>query len=235
MSQYYVGIKQVFAWPEERDGKPGYAVVYRHGQHDAYQSWSPKDEFERFYLPQGNDPTRVTQAMVDGFIGDATHPATVGGKMTVLNVELKNGTVFAESSACVDPKNYDEKLGASICMTRVKDRVWHLLGFALQWARRGLAVVAVLLSLSASLSAADLGPRITTTDGGSYTRAADGHYYPSGQAVAASRPAYLPSVVPANYPPIAAHSPPIASYSSCPGGNCPTGFRPAPRFAFPVK
>lgn len=138
MSQFYVGVKQVFAWPEEKDGKAGYAVVYRYGQPDAYQSWSPKDEFERFYLPQGNDPTRVTQAMVDGFVSDATHPATVNGKMTVLNVELKNGTVFAESSACVDPANYDEKIGAGICLNRAKDRVWHLLGFALQWARRGL-------------------------------------------------------------------------------------------------
>lgn len=41
-----------------------------------------------------------------------------------------------------------------------------------------------------------------------------------------SRPAYLPSVTPASYAPAA---------SSCPGGNCPTGFRPAPRFAFPTK
>lgn len=139
MSQYYVGIKQVFAWPEEKYGQPGYHVVYRYGQPDAYHSWSPKEEFEKFYFPQGNDPTRVTQAMVDGFVAEGTHPTTVGGKMTVLNVELKNGTVFAESSACVDPANYDEKLGADICLKRVKDHVWHLLGFALQWARRGLS------------------------------------------------------------------------------------------------
>lgn len=138
MSQFYVGIKQVFAWPESKEGRDGYHVVYRYGQPDAYDSWSPKEEFERFYLAQGNDPTRITQAMVDDFIADGTHPTTVGGKMTVLNVELKNGTVFAESSACVDPANYDEKLGASICAERVKSRVWHLLGFALQWARAGL-------------------------------------------------------------------------------------------------
>jgi hypothetical protein len=138
MSQYYVGIKQVFAWPEERDGRPGYHVVYREGQPDAYHSWSPKDEFEKFYLPQGSDPTRITQEMVDGFVDETTYPTTVAGKMTVLNVELKNGTVYAESSACVDPKNYDERLGAEICLKRAKDRVWHLLGFALQWARQGL-------------------------------------------------------------------------------------------------
>ena len=41
-----------------------------------------------------------------------------------------------------------------------------------------------------------------------------------------ARPAYLPSVTPASYAPVS---------SSCPGGNCPTGFRPAPRFAFPAK
>lgn len=140
MSQFYIGIKQIFAWPEPKNGQDGYHVVYDKGTKDEYHSWSPKDKFEAAYLPMGeaNDGSRITQEMVDAFVADTTHPTTVAGKMTVLNVELANGTVFAESSACVDPKNYDEQLGAGICLSRAKDRVWHLLGFALQWARRGL-------------------------------------------------------------------------------------------------
>nr|WP_246275824.1 Gp49 family protein [Brasilonema bromeliae] len=101
--------------------------------------------------------------MVDGFVAKC-EPATVGGKMTVCSVELANGTLYAESSACVDPASYDEAVGKGICLDRAKDRVWHLLGFALQWARRGLppaaaAIVAVML-LAGHVAAADLGSPI---------------------------------------------------------------------------
>lgn len=140
MSQFYVGVKQIYAYPAKgKDGGEGYCVIYRKGQPDEYQSWSPKAEFERFYLPMGeaSDGSRITPEMVDGFIRETT-PSTVNGKMTVTNVELANGTLYAESSACVDPKNYSEAIGHTICVDRAKDRVWHLLGFVLQWSRNGL-------------------------------------------------------------------------------------------------
>jgi hypothetical protein len=43
----YIGTKRVDAWPEERDGEAGYAVVYS----DGYKSWSPKIVFEAAYEP----------------------------------------------------------------------------------------------------------------------------------------------------------------------------------------
>lgn len=43
----YVGTKIVKAEPEERDGKPGFGVVYE----DGYRSWSPKAVFEHAYRP----------------------------------------------------------------------------------------------------------------------------------------------------------------------------------------
>lgn len=59
MTQYYVGVKVVMAWPAKADkdygghkaGEDGYAVKYE----DGYQSWSPKDVFEAAYFPLGND------------------------------------------------------------------------------------------------------------------------------------------------------------------------------------
>ena len=41
MTQFYIGAKQVMAWPQDKDGAPGYAVKYL----DGYTSWSPKDTF----------------------------------------------------------------------------------------------------------------------------------------------------------------------------------------------
>ena len=50
--QEFIGIKRIAAWPQEKDGKPGYAVRYP----DGYVSWSPKDEFEKFYMPLTFEP-----------------------------------------------------------------------------------------------------------------------------------------------------------------------------------
>lgn len=41
----YVGTKIIQAEPEEKDGKPGYQVIYP----DGYVSWSPKATFEAAY------------------------------------------------------------------------------------------------------------------------------------------------------------------------------------------
>jgi len=41
----YIGTKIVRAEPEDREGAPGYAVVYE----DGYRSWSPKAVFEHAY------------------------------------------------------------------------------------------------------------------------------------------------------------------------------------------
>lgn len=42
----YIGAKCVVAWPEERDGKPGFAVRYL----DGYTSWSPAEPFQASYV-----------------------------------------------------------------------------------------------------------------------------------------------------------------------------------------
>ena len=133
----YIGVKQVHAVLACKGSEVGYEVVYDLGTDREYRSWSPRDKFERAYLPLDGDGSRVTQNMVDNFVS-TTSTITIADKMTVGFIQLANGTLYTESSACVDPANYDEALGAKICMDRAKDRVWHLLGFVLQWAKHGL-------------------------------------------------------------------------------------------------
>lgn len=50
MIQSYVSTEQVRAWPQERDGQPGYAVEHE----DKRTSWYPKGVFENSNLPIGN-------------------------------------------------------------------------------------------------------------------------------------------------------------------------------------
>lgn len=144
MTQHYIGAKRVQAYPLLKNGEPGYGVIYE----DGYQSWSPKAAFEKAYLPLGDryappgvakspNSNTVTQAMVDNFIRQV-QVSTLGEKTTVVQATLANGFELVESSACVDPVNYSEEVGAEICLERIKSKVWQLLGFALQWAVSGV-------------------------------------------------------------------------------------------------
>ena len=143
----YIGTKLIQAescpaWKnvgEHKIGDPGYRVRYA----DGYESWSPKDVFEAAYLPvtvnktlRTNAPS-ISQEMVDNFIRE-TEVITMGDKTTVVRAVLRNGFEIVESSACVSAENYDEKLGAEICMKHLKNQVWKLLGFLLQTAVHGI-------------------------------------------------------------------------------------------------
>jgi len=137
----YVGCKMVEAEPckawkdmgAHKVGEDGYKVTYP----DGYVSWSPKDVFEKAYMQVGDNNT-ITQELVDKFIQEV-HVSTVEGEaITIVRVKLINGFKMVEASACVDPANYDEKIGAEICMEKIKDKLWGLLGFVLQTAFKGL-------------------------------------------------------------------------------------------------
>ena len=152
----YIGTKIIEAAPAVRKGgkvydltwpiprsmepeEPGYRVRYQ----DGYESWSPKDVFERAYLPLHVNPDlktdrpSVSQKMVDEFISK-TEVTTMGEKTTVVRAVLRNGFEIVESSSCVSPENYDEELGAEICLEKIRDKVWFLLGFLLQTAVYGI-------------------------------------------------------------------------------------------------
>jgi len=132
----YIGVKLIKAEPSTKDGKAGYKVVYP----DGYESWSPRDVFESGVLsaylkvtpnPKLKTNCSISQQMVDDFIKE-TEVITMGVKNTVVRAVLVNGFEIVESSACVDPANYDEQIGKEICLEKIKDKIWFLLGFLLQ-------------------------------------------------------------------------------------------------------
>lgn len=75
----------------------------------------------------------VTQEHIDNLIQEAQISVkTIFNKCTVVAVELKNGFVIVESSACVDPMNYNEAMGVAICIEKIKNKLWELEGYKLQ-------------------------------------------------------------------------------------------------------
>lgn len=80
-----------------------------------------------------NLKTKVEEKDIDDLINNAEIDVkTILDKCTVVTVRLKNGFILTESSACVDPKNYDEEIGKKICLDKIRDNLWLLEGYKLQ-------------------------------------------------------------------------------------------------------
>jgi len=132
MTQDYIGFKKALAWEQEKDGQEGYSVKYP----DGYVSWSPKEVFEKAYLPVGNE-NKIMIENVKDFIKE-TYTTKIGEKTTLVRAILVNGYEIIEYSSCVDPNNYDEELGKKYAMQKIESKVWMLLGFLLQTANNGI-------------------------------------------------------------------------------------------------
>lgn len=52
--------------------------------------------------------------------------------VTFVEVRMKNGFTIRETTTYVDPTNYNKEIGKDICLKRIEDKIWLLLGYALQ-------------------------------------------------------------------------------------------------------
>ena len=77
---------------------------------------------------------RVTQADVDANMQDVfvTTIRAFDKPVTYVEVRMKNGFTVRETTTCVDPANYNEEICKEICLKRIADKIWFLLGYALQ-------------------------------------------------------------------------------------------------------
>lgn len=145
----YLGVKKIMAVPMHRsefaethgsaieggiEDEEGYLVIYS----STYQSWSPKEVFEKAYFPMlESDGSKITQEMVDVFLG-STMASQFGDKTTLVHAKTLTGFEQIEVSSCVDPKNFDMSKGAKYATDKIKSTLWMCMGFVLQWAEDGL-------------------------------------------------------------------------------------------------
>ena len=126
--------------PTGAEVKAGYKVCYP----DGYESWSPRDVFERAYLLLDvssnlkSDRPSICQEMVNSFIHH-WYTETLNDTTTMVRAVLRNGFEIIETSSCVYPENYDARIGEEICLKNVRNKVWELLGSLLQTAVNGVA------------------------------------------------------------------------------------------------
>ena len=74
-------------------------------------------------------PEEVAENMKDVLVRTVEE---FGKPCTYVTVRMKNGFTLRESTTCVDPSTYSEEIGKEICLKRIENKVWFLLGYALQ-------------------------------------------------------------------------------------------------------
>lgn len=76
---------------------------------------------------------KVSEEYIDALLANAEILTyDLFDKQCVVVVKLENGFTLVGESGCVDPRNYDEKIGYDICMRKIKDQLWMLEGYLLQ-------------------------------------------------------------------------------------------------------
>lgn len=77
---------------------------------------------------------KVTIEDVKGAIKDVLCKTVIefNKPVTYVTALLQNGFTIRESTTCVDPANYSEDIGYLICMEKIEDKIWFLLGYELQ-------------------------------------------------------------------------------------------------------
>ena len=116
---------------EEQLNIPGYAITTP----DGLPCWIPATEYEKQHFAITAPNNTISQKDVDAMIRqvhvDELEPNDSGTKITVVTATLANEFTITESSTCVDPKNYDREIGRAVCMEKIENKVWLLLGFLL--------------------------------------------------------------------------------------------------------
>ncbi|WP_417070843.1 DUF2829 domain-containing protein [Niveibacterium terrae] len=90
MTKKYIGTKEILAWGQEKDGKPGYAVKYP----DGYISWSPKDVFEAAYRKCEGTGQHLTFGDAIHFLGQGKKVARAGWDGKGMFLFLVPGSTF---------------------------------------------------------------------------------------------------------------------------------------------
>jgi len=75
----------------------------------------------------------VTQEQINSLLDSAdTREVVIFDKCLIVAYQFKNGFVMVESSACVDPANFDIEIGRKTCREHAENKLWELEGYLLQ-------------------------------------------------------------------------------------------------------
>ena len=76
-------------------------------------------------------PSRVTVSDMEAKIKMTIYQRLEGTTTTICQITMENGFTVTGTSACVDPKNYNQALGEKYAYERAFNKLWELEGYLL--------------------------------------------------------------------------------------------------------
>lgn len=80
-------------------------------------------------------PNRVTVSDMQAKVKMAVYQRLEGTTTTICQITLKNGYTLIGTSACVDPKEFNQALGEKFAYERAFEQMWALEGYLLRQRR----------------------------------------------------------------------------------------------------
>jgi hypothetical protein len=91
-----------------------------------------EQEVENMIIAAGKTGARITPAHIDSRIKHARYHRFPDTTTTVCCITLLNGMTVIGESACADPANFDERIGANIAFENAREKIWALEGYLLR-------------------------------------------------------------------------------------------------------
>ena len=80
-------------------------------------------------------PNRVTVSAMQNKVKMTVYQRLEGTTTTICQITLENGYTLIGTSACVDPKEYNQALGEKYAYERAFEQLWALEGYLLRQRR----------------------------------------------------------------------------------------------------
>lgn len=74
---------------------------------------------------------KVTKEQIESRIESVEYSNLSKSTVTICSIKLNNGFSVRGESACVDPVNYNQKIGEEIAYKNAFEKLWPLFGFLL--------------------------------------------------------------------------------------------------------
>lgn len=85
-------------------------------------------------IDQKSNNNRVTEDMISELLVNADIQEHIfWNKELIVSYRLVNGFTITGRGACVDPANFDIKIGRDVALEDAKNQLWQLEGYRLQW------------------------------------------------------------------------------------------------------
>lgn len=94
-----------------------------------------EDEADKYFVKYVEEPKiySVSSEDIDDILENCEiEMCSIFDKCMIVACKLPNGFVVVESSACVDPNNYDEDVAFDNCIEKITNKIWELEGYVLQ-------------------------------------------------------------------------------------------------------